>query len=268
MIPNTSTNGPSLPRSLMSVYFTHSGYADYHVEKMYRTIEKHTTNCKNFIPLVGGDFNVELELGSRTECTSVGKHTLNGGNKRVDWMKHWLMLQGFTALNTMYRKNPGKQTTYRSPKGNEKQIDYILTKTKHLKYNRDAEADDMIHMGSDHRCVMATCTITTPERDGHRKTTERRARHDKNTKKGIKPRKTLETRSLSLKKDTKRSLRKFKNSRSRKQRTESSRRKTAETKKAAAQAESENAEAEAKEAEGEFSEIMVRNDVESGRRDR
>ena len=50
-------------------------------------------------------------------------------------------------------KTPQKQTTFRSPKGNEKQIDY----------NKDAEANDMIYMGSDHRCVMETFTITTPE---------------------------------------------------------------------------------------------------------
>ena len=75
-------------------------------------------------------------------------------------MKHWLMLQNFSALNTMYRKNPEKQT-YRSLKGNKKLIEYIIIKRRHLKLNRDAEANDMIHMGSDHRCVMATFTITT-----------------------------------------------------------------------------------------------------------
>ena len=32
---------------MMSVYFTHSVYADHHIEKMCRTIEKQTTNCKN-----------------------------------------------------------------------------------------------------------------------------------------------------------------------------------------------------------------------------
>ena len=37
---------------LMSVFFTHSGYADRHVEKMYKTIEKHTTNCKNIYLLL------------------------------------------------------------------------------------------------------------------------------------------------------------------------------------------------------------------------
>ena len=57
-------------------------------------------------------------------------------------MKHWLMLHKFTALKTMYRKNFGKQTTYRSPKGNEKQIDHIRIKRRHLKYNKDAEANE------------------------------------------------------------------------------------------------------------------------------
>ena len=74
-------------------------------------------------------------------------------------MKQWLMIQNFTALNTMYRKTHGKQTTYRSPKGTEKHIDYILIKRRHLTYSKDAEANDMIHMGSDHRCVMATFLI-------------------------------------------------------------------------------------------------------------
>ena len=41
-------------------------------------------------------------------------------------------------------------------------IDYILTKRRHLKHIKDAEANDMIHMGSDHRCVMATFKISMP----------------------------------------------------------------------------------------------------------
>ena len=60
----------------------------------------------------------------------------------------------------MFRKTPQKQTTFTSPKGNEKQIDYILTKRRYLKHIKDAEANDMIHMGSDHRCVMATTQKT------------------------------------------------------------------------------------------------------------
>ena len=69
---------------LMSVYFSHSKYADHHIEKMYKTIEKHTANYKRYIPTIGGDFNADLGPGNGNECTSVGRYTLNEGNKRGD----------------------------------------------------------------------------------------------------------------------------------------------------------------------------------------
>ena len=149
---------------LMSVYFPHSKYADHHIEKMYKTIENHMPNNKKCIPIIGGDFNAELGPGKGSECKSVGKHTLNESNKRGDWLKSWLMLNDYSALNTMFRKTPQKQTSFVSPKGKEKQIDYILTKRRYLRNVKDAEANDMIHMGSDHRCVMATLLINIPER--------------------------------------------------------------------------------------------------------
>ena len=74
------------------------------------------------------------------------------------------MLNDYSALNTMFRKTPQKQTSFVSPKGKEKQIDYILTKKRYLRNVKDAEANDMIHMGSDHRCVMATLLIIMPEK--------------------------------------------------------------------------------------------------------
>ena len=63
------------------------------------------------------------------------------------------------ALNTMYKKTPQKQYTYRTPKGAEKQLDYILVNKTYYKWSRDAEVNNMIHMGSDHRCVMARLVI-------------------------------------------------------------------------------------------------------------
>ena len=47
------------------------------------------------------------------------------------------------------------QATYRTPEGDDKQLDYVLINGKTLRYSRDAEANDKIHTGSDHRCVMA-----------------------------------------------------------------------------------------------------------------
>ena len=51
---------------LMSVSFPHSKYADHHIEKMYKTIEKHMMNSKKYIPIIGGDFNAELGFGKGT----------------------------------------------------------------------------------------------------------------------------------------------------------------------------------------------------------
>ena len=64
------------------------------------------------------------------------------------------------------QKTPEKQGTYRNPKGVEKQLDYILVNRKYLKYSRDAEAIDMIHMGSDHRSIMTEPVIPAPKKKG------------------------------------------------------------------------------------------------------
>ena len=128
---------------LMSVYFSHLGYADHQIEKMYKTIEKHTTKCKRYIFVVGGDFNAEQGPGHTTECISVGRYTLNEGNKRV--------------LDETLADVTRIHSTQRDVQ-------------KYLRYNKDAEANDMIHMGSDHRCAMATFTITTLGKSSHSRT--------------------------------------------------------------------------------------------------
>ena len=86
------------------------------------------------------------------------------------------MLQGYIAFDTMFRKTHQKQTTIISPEGNEKQIHNILTKRRYFRDNKDAEANKMIHIGSDHRCVMATFTITMLGKNNHFKNTRRK--HD------------------------------------------------------------------------------------------
>ena len=44
----------------MSVCFSHSGYADHHVERLLKTIEKYTRS-KGVLQIIGGDFNAELD---------------------------------------------------------------------------------------------------------------------------------------------------------------------------------------------------------------
>ena len=85
-------------------------------------------------------------------------------------MKQWLMIENFTAFTTMYRITLGKQATHRAPNAAEKQLDYTLVDRKHIYCSRDAEANDMIHMGSDHRSVMAQFVIPAPKKEFSRKT--------------------------------------------------------------------------------------------------
>ena len=89
--------------TLMSVYFPHSVHADHHFEKAYSSIEKLMRSTKN-MQIVGGHFNAELRPGIGIERFSVGPHALES-NRRGDWLKLWLMLQKFVALNMMYRKH-------------------------------------------------------------------------------------------------------------------------------------------------------------------
>ena len=152
---------------LMSVYFTHSKNADHHIEKMYKTIEKHMRIIKNTFQSLEETSMLSWDLVKERNVKVLAGTLSNESNKRGDWLNIWLMLNDYSALNTMFRKTPHKQTSFVSPKGKEKQIDYILTKRRYLRNVKDAEANDMIHMGSDHRCIMATFLINTPGKNTH-----------------------------------------------------------------------------------------------------
>ena len=153
------------PVVLMSVCLFHSGYADHHVERTYKTIID-TIKKEKCAKIIGGDINAELGSGEGVELSAVGHYTLNKVNVRGEWMTHWLFENRLVALNTMYQKIPQKQVTYRSPKNDEKQLDYILVDRKHLNWSKDAESVDILHMGSDHRCVTAKFEITAKEAEG------------------------------------------------------------------------------------------------------
>ena len=153
------------PVVLMSVYMPHSGYADHHVEKIYKTIIE-TIGQEKCAKIIGGDFNAELGLGEGVEFSAVGHYTLNKANCRGEWMTQWLLENRLVALNTMYKKVPQKQVTYRSPKNDEKQLDYILLDKKHQSWSNHAESTDILHMGSDHRCVMAKFEIPKEKAKG------------------------------------------------------------------------------------------------------
>ena len=159
------------PIVLVSVYMPHSGYADHHFEKVHKTIAKMIEREKS-MKIIGGDFNAELGPGEVLELSAVGHYTLNKGNNRGEWMTQRLLQNKLVALNTMYKKAPLKQATYCTSKDAKKQLDYILTDRKHYQWSRDAEVSDTIHMGSDHRCVMARFEIPKKKEKGKSRKTK------------------------------------------------------------------------------------------------
>ena len=66
--------------------------------------------------IVGAGFNAEFVPGIGIERFSVGMHTFNESNRTGDWLKHWVMLQKFVALNKMNRKTFEKHVTCRTLK--------------------------------------------------------------------------------------------------------------------------------------------------------
>ena len=69
------------------------------------------------------------------------------------------------------QKTLEKQVTYRTmERCRKKQLDYILVDRKRMYCSRDAEANDMIHMRSDHRSVMEKFVITALKKKVSQKT--------------------------------------------------------------------------------------------------
>ena len=69
------------------------------------------------------------------------------------------------STDTMYRKTSERQATYRTPKGVEKQLGCTLVDRKHMSCRGDAEANDVIHVGSDHRSAMAQFVIIAAKKE-------------------------------------------------------------------------------------------------------
>ena len=155
------------PIILVSAYLPRRGYPDHQVKKTYQTITTAIEKDKS-MKIIGGDFNAELGPGEGAELSCVGHYALNKANGRSEWMTQWLLENNLVALNTMYKKLPQKQVTYHTPKGAKKKLDYILTDRKHYCWIKDAEANDRIDMGSDHRCVMAKFEIPKAKRNPSR----------------------------------------------------------------------------------------------------
>ena len=99
---------------LMSMYFPDSKYADHHIEKMYKTIEKHMLNNKKntFQSLEKTSilsWDMQKERNVRVLASTLQTKVTR---EKTEWKAGWLMLNDYSAVNTMFRKTSYKQTSF------------------------------------------------------------------------------------------------------------------------------------------------------------
>ena len=170
--PNTSTNVPLQHRSQSTNSGSHCWVCTFPTrdtrtntsKKVFNSTEKMTKSTKKH-----ANCGRRLQHWTWSQNWNWTPQCWNAYPQRIK-QQRWLVeavadvTEKVVALNTMHKKTLEKQVTYRTPKGAEKQLDYILVNRKYLRCSKDAEANDMIHMGSDHRCVMAHYVIPAPKK--------------------------------------------------------------------------------------------------------
>ena len=98
---NDRHNSRNQQEKLSSVYFTHAKHADHHVEKRNKTMGRYT-QIRRHTAGIAGDFHVAPGPGVGTERPSGGPCTVAKSDRRGDWLKQWVIIHHFTALNTMF----------------------------------------------------------------------------------------------------------------------------------------------------------------------
>ena len=129
---------------LTSVYFLSQGTRTCTSQKL----QKHRD------PLQKTTIIVSLDLEKTVNVTTLESMQRENLIKVAFGMKQWLMIQNSVALNTTF-KNSGKRYTFRPTSGKGKQLHFVLIDKSSRRYCTDAEANDIIHLGSDHRSVVA-----------------------------------------------------------------------------------------------------------------
>ena len=121
---------------LTSVYIPHSGYADVLTEKMYKNIETHCDKKKTHPNLQRSAWAWGTHKGTIQQKRDLDEAVVDDTEP--------------CSTQHNVQKTTEKQYTFRSPSGKEKQLD-----RRNRRYCTDAEVNDMIHLGSDHRSATA-----------------------------------------------------------------------------------------------------------------
>ena len=104
--------------------------------------------------LIGADCNARVGIASDDDDHhTTGQYGINDTNARGQWLKNWAAAQRLTIVNTFFKKQPYKYTTFTGPNKIHRQIDYLLANKRFWTTVKDCESTMAIDLGSDHKAV-------------------------------------------------------------------------------------------------------------------
>ena len=136
---------------IIQVYFPTSSYDDSDVDNLYEEIEKILDKIpqRDYV-FLNGDFNARVGGLFLHSPKAVGKHTMGAYNSRGQKLTDFCTRHSLAITNTMFKKR--RIHTWTSPKGNMHQIDFIITRQRHMKAIHDSEVLNLPDI-SDHRLI-------------------------------------------------------------------------------------------------------------------
>jgi hypothetical protein len=138
---------------VLSCYSPHNSMPEEDLVTFYKKL----SNAVKDVPphamlLIGGDMNAKIASGF-----SLHDSTNRNGHHLIDFIQQHNLIVG----NTSFQKRVNKRWTYRSPKGDLSQIDFIMYLMRWRNSINDCQAYSTSHpVGSDHRIFTATIKIS------------------------------------------------------------------------------------------------------------
>ena len=138
---------------VLSCYSPHNSLPDEDVVNFYTRLSNGVEDVPpHAMLIIGGDMNAQIANGF-----SLHDKTNRNGHHLIDFIQQHNLIIG----NTSFQKHVNKRWTYRSPKGDLSQIDFIMYRKRWRNSINDCQAYSSSNpVGSDHRVVTATIKLS------------------------------------------------------------------------------------------------------------
>jgi exonuclease III len=144
----------------ISAYMPDSSYDLAEVEATYNQLDMLCNRAKQIHRriVLGGDMNAVVGRSRPGEEPIVGPHGFGSRNARGEWLTNWAGLQDLAFTNSFFSTPDGERWSYSSG-GVQRLIDCILVDQKARDQITEANIEDTIGIGADHRTATASLIL-------------------------------------------------------------------------------------------------------------